>query len=32
MPMGSHFLRKPFTYEELVQGLRSALDARGADV
>jgi DNA-binding NtrC family response regulator len=32
MPMGSHFLRKPFTYEELVQALRSALDARGGGV
>jgi CheY-like chemotaxis protein len=32
MPMGAHFLRKPFTGDVLVRALRSALEARGVGV
>jgi DNA-binding NtrC family response regulator len=32
MPMGAHFLRKPFTGDVLVRALQSALEARGVGV
>jgi DNA-binding NtrC family response regulator len=32
MPMGAHFLRKPFTGDVLVRALRTALEARGVGV
>ena len=32
MPMGAHFLRKPFTGDVLVRALRSTLEARGVGV